>query len=100
VPDVVRQVELGQVPVDQVVDQVLLDQVEAHQEELDAVPRAVRVVAGQAVRVEVDRADVALVNVVHHERNLAPDDVKTLKKCCHKHSPRTHQVRRQFQRGL
>ena len=93
--------ELGQVPVDQVVDQVLLDQVEAHQEELDAVPRVVRGVAVPVVPVEVDQVDqvdAVLVSVVHHERNPAPDDAKTLMKCCPRLSPRTPQVQRRFQK--
>ena len=99
--EVVRQVALAQVPVDQVVDQVLRDQVEARREELDAVPRVVRVVAVQVVLVEVDRVDqvdAALVSVVHHERNHAPDDAKTLMKCCPRLSPRTPQVQQRFQR--
>ena len=67
--------ELALVPVDQVVDQVLLDQVEARREELDAVPRVVRVVAVPVVPVEVDQVDqvdVALVSVVHTKEITRP----------------------------
>ena len=71
----VCQVVLAQVSVDQVVDQVLPAQVEARREELDAVPREVRVVAVQVVLVEVDQVDqvdVALVSVVHTKEITRP----------------------------